>query len=58
MELYTPSTNDEINRLTPDVAAIISNDGYAMTDVITAISDDAASSSFTLVTRPSSYADS
>ena len=36
------STNDEINRLTPDVAAIISNDGYAMTDVITAISDDAA----------------
>ena len=42
MELYNASTNDEINRLTPDVAAIISNDGYAMTDVITAISDDAA----------------
>ena len=36
------STNDEINRLTPDVAAIIANDGYAMTDVISAISDDAA----------------
>lgn len=36
------STTDEINRLTPDVEAIISAEGYSMTDVITAISDDAA----------------
>ena len=35
-------TNDEINRLTPDVADIVSNDGYSMTDVVSAISDDAA----------------
>ena len=35
------STTDDINRLTPDVSAIISADGYKMTDVIAAISDDA-----------------
>ncbi len=38
---YSMST-DEINRLTPDVDAIISEDGYSMAEVITAISDDAA----------------
>ena len=36
------ATTDEINRLTPDVSAIISANGYSMADVITAISDDAA----------------
>ena len=36
------ATADEINRLTPDVASIIAADGYAMADVIAAISDDAA----------------
>lgn len=35
------ATADEINRLTPDVGAIIAGAGYSMTDVITAISDDA-----------------
>lgn len=34
-------TGDEINRLTPDVEAIISTEGYSMADVIKAISDDA-----------------
>ncbi len=36
------ATTDEINRLTPDVDAIISADGYSMADVVTAISDDTA----------------
>lgn len=36
------ATTDEINRLTPNVEAIISADGYSMADVIAAISDDAA----------------
>jgi len=35
------SVGDEINRLTPDVEAIVSADGYKMADVITTISDDA-----------------
>ncbi len=38
---YT-ATNDEINRPTPDAASIIAADGYSMTDVIAAISDDGA----------------
>ncbi|MBO5220298.1 MAG: hypothetical protein J6C52_12760 [Clostridia bacterium] len=36
------ATTDEINRLTPDVEAIVSAAGYSMADVISAISDDAA----------------
>ncbi len=36
------AVTDEINRLTPDVASIIASEGYAMADVISAISDDSA----------------
>lgn len=35
------ATTDEINRLTPDVSALITEDGYEMANVIRAISDDA-----------------
>ncbi len=35
------ATADEINRLTPDVSAIVASGSYKMSDVITAISDDA-----------------
>ncbi len=36
------ATGDEINRLTPNVEAIVAAEGYQMADVISAISDDAA----------------
>jgi len=35
------AVSDEINRLTPNVEAIIASEGYNMADVIAAISDDA-----------------
>ncbi len=34
------AVTDEINRLTPDVSAIVNAQGYNMTDVVTAISDN------------------
>ncbi len=36
------ASNDEINRLTPDVESIIAAAGYSMADVIKAIADDAS----------------